>query len=805
VDTLMQDIRYSWRVLVRSPGFTAVAIVTLALGIGANTSIFSLVDGILLRPLPYRDAGRIVHLSWQGEQLHSSLTTPQFEFCRDHCQTFTAIAGVRDHDDKQLDLGSGKQWVRTLSITDGFFETLGVSFKIGRPFDRAETRPGAPFAAVLTDELWRRDYRADPAVVGRQILLDGQTYTVAGVLPSGFQFAEPADVFVSAHLANEVADQGSNTDVIGRLKPGVTLSEAEAEGRVMGAAFIEEGPKSPGQEHMGLFRPDPYQSWLGSNHRQSLLILLSAVGLLLLIACANVASLLLARANARQREISVRLALGASRARLLAQLLTESLLLGVAGAVAGLAIGVILLHSFLSAIPWTLPAVDQVGIDGRVLLFTVLIALATGVGFGFSSFFQISQLQLSRTLTRGRTTAGASRDRGRFLHLLVVGEVAIALMLAVGAGLLVESLHILSQERLGFNPNNLVVMETPFAPGTPAAAKPWEFERQALERVVAVPGVRAAAVVSVAPLHGQNNFPVQRDGHPENSIGATEIRPISSQYFSAMEIPVLRGRSFDEADFAPSTSVVVISEALARAWWGDQDPVGDHLVVGEVNGQLLTPNARPLEIVGVVGDVKGMRVSQPVRPTVYVPASSEDMTGSATDFVVRTSTMAGMAPALRQAILEVAPDQRIVDLEPMTQLVSVSVAQPNFEAILMSAFGGLALTLTLVGVYGVLNFQVSQRTHEMGVRIALGAGRRDVLGLIIGQAALLAGLGVVIGASAAWGLTRFMASQLYEVKPTDPAIFAGVGTLVLFVAILAAYLPARRALHIDPIIAVREG
>jgi putative ABC transport system permease protein len=804
MDALLRDVRYSCRVLLRAPGFAAVALVTLALGIGANTSIFSLVDGILLRPLPYRDASRIVHLSWQGKHPYPDLSAPQFEFCRDHCRSFAALAGIRQLDDKQLDLGATKQWVRTLSVTDGFFETLGVSLQIGRDFDRVDTRPGGPYAAVLTDAMWRGEFGADPTVIGRPIMLGDRPYTVTGVLPPAFQFAEAADVFISAHLGNDAVDQGYNTDVIGRLEANVSFAQAEAEGRLVGSAFNVQAPKGRGEVPEGSFHVDSYQTWLGSDHRRSLLILLGAVGLLLLIACANVASLLLARASSRQKEITVRLALGATRSQILAQLLTESLLLGVAGAVLGLAAAVVLLRALLAAIPWNLPAVDRIGIDGRVLLFTLLLGLGTSIVFGLSAFSHVRHLHLSSTLTTGRTSAGATRERGRFLSALVVSEVAIALMLSVGAGLLIESLHVLSRENLGFNPAGLMLIETPFAPGTPAATNPWAFERQAMARIESVPGVQSAAVVSVAPLHGQNNYPAQRDGHPENSIGATEIRAISSQYFYTMGIRVLRGRSLEDADFGPGASVAVISETLARVWWAGQDPVGDRLVIGEINGQLLTPTARPLQVVGVVADVKTLRVDQPARPTVYVPAAGEDLTGSA-DFVVRTRTTARIAPALREAIADVAPDQRIADLEPMTRLVRASVAQPNFEAFLMSAFGGLALALTLVGVYGVSSFQVAQRTREMGIRIALGAARHDVLGLIIGQAALLAGLGVLIGAGTAFELTRVMASLLYEVQPADPSIFGAVAALVLFVAIVAAYVPAQRAVRIDPIIAVREG
>jgi len=808
IETLWQDLRYGARMLRKSPGFTIVAVLTLALGIGANTAIFSLVDGVLLRPLPYPQADQIVHLSWQvkGGAI-PNLNAPEYEFCRDHSTSFAVLAGVRDLVDRELTSGDTKQWVKALYVTDGFFETLGVNPELGRGFVRRETLPNGPYAVVLTDKLWRSVYGADANIVGRQIVLDNRSYTVTGVAPPGFKFTEPADLFISLHLGNGVEDMGTNTDVIGRLKSGVSEAQAQAEMPVLGKEFwaqisgLERQSETQGYIHL-----DPYQSWLAGDYRMSLLMLLSAVGLLLLIACANVASLLLARANSRQKEISIRLALGATRGRLLAQFLTESLLLGSAGAAAGLAGAVTILRVVVSAIPWELPVVDRIGLDGRVLFFTLSIGIGASIAFGLVSFLQTRKVDLNSTLKDGRTIAGVGRGRGRFLGALVVGEVAISLMLALGAGLLIESLYNLYQEKLGFDPTRVVLMETPFAPGTAAASHPWDFERQALARIQAIPGVQSAAIVSVAPLNGQRNLPAQRDGHPEDSIGGTEYRAISSDYFSTMGISIMRGRGFQESDFGSSAPGALINETLARDWWPGQNPIGGRIVVGEFRGQKIPQILEaPREIIGVVADVKGLAIDRPAPPMVYVPASQAAgiMNGS-TDWVVRTSATAGIASTLRKAVTDVAPGQRIIDLEPMTQLIGASVAQPNFEGSLMGMFGGLALLLTLVGVYGVLNFQVGQRTHEIGIRMALGANRRDVTRLVIAKAAMLAALGILIGIAAAFGLTRLMGSLLYEVRPTDPAIFAGIAILVLVVAMLAAYLPARRAMRVDPMVALRH-
>ena len=802
LESFVADVRFAFRMLRKSPGFTAIAVLTLALGIGANTAIFSLVDGIILRPLPYPHPNQIVYFGWLDKaEIIPDLSVPEFVFFRDHATSFSAVAGFQGTPDEELDQGPSKRWVTAGLVTDGFFETLGINLQLGRPFGREFTREGRAYAAVLTDSLWRNAFGADPHIVGRQIVLDNQNYLVTGVLPPGFKYTQPADLFMSTHLGHSMGDEGLNTDVIGRLKPGISLSQANAEAHLLGEQFLAQATAAE-RQNSGILHLDRLQDYLASDHRQTLLMLLSAVGLLLLIACANVASLLLARATARQKEISVRLALGAGRRRLLQQFLCEGLLLGITGAAAGLAAAVASLRVFVSAIPWDLPSIDRIALDGRVLLFTSLVAVAASVAFGLASFFQTRKLNLNSTLKDGRTTAGASRGRTRLLNALVTGEVAISLMLAISAGLLIQSLYNLFQEKLGFNPAHLVMMHTPFRANTSDAII-WSFERQVLERIQAIPGVQSAAVISVAPLHGKGNMPTQRDAHPEDSIGATEYRSISSGYFSTMHIPVLRGRAFEQTDFTPSAPVAVINETLAREWWPDGNPIGDRILVGTYQGHQYFA-APPHQVVGVVADVKGTSLGAPDPPMMYVPASEGSINGS-TDWVIRTNAPAGLPSALRNAVTSVSPDQRITDLEPMRQLISgsSSVSQTNFEALLMGTFGALALFLTLVGVYGVLGFQVAQRTHEIGVRIALGATRRDVWRLVIAKAAQVAIIGVAIGLLTAFGLTRLMASQLYQVQPTDPWIFSGVAILVLLVALLAAYVPARRAMKVDPLVALR--
>jgi putative ABC transport system permease protein len=804
LEQLFQDVRYGLRMLRRSPGFTAVAVLTLALGIGANTAIFSLVDGILLRPLPYARADQIVHLSWQVKgNAVPNLTVAEFEFWRDHGSAFAAIAGTREVANRELEFGTTTRWVNALSVTDGFLEVLGVNPRFGRGFVREETLPNGANGAVLTDKLWRSTFGADAAIVGKQIVLDNRTYTVVGVLPSGYEFTEPADLLVSLHLGSTVSDMGFNTDVLARLKPGLSLLQAEAEMPLLAKDFSAQA--SGLEQGEGSIHLDSYQSWLGRDYRMSLLMLLSAVGLLLLIACANVASLLLARANSRQKEISVRLALGASRGRLLRQFLTENLVLGIAGGAIGLAGAVVVLRVFVSAIPWELPAVDHISLDSRVLLFTFCAGTGASIAFGFASFLQTQRLDLNKTLKDGRAITGGGYGRGRFLHALVIGQVAVSLMLALGAGLLIQSLYNLHNEKLGFNPEHLVLMETALAPGhTASAPNAWNLDRQALSQIGAIPGVQSAAIVSIAPLHGRGNLPAQRDGHPENSIGGTEYRAISLDYFTTMGIAVLRGRDFQESDFSSSEPIALINETLARDWWHGGSPIGDRIVVGKFRGQEIPEILEsPREIIGVVADVKGMELGHPAPPMVYVPASQAINLNGSMDWVVRTRASAGIATALQAAIKDDASGRQVADIEPMTQLISASVAQPNFEATIMGMFGGLALVLTLVGVYGVLSFQVGQRAHEIGIRMALGASRRNVSLLVIGKAAKLAAAGVVIGVGGAFGLTRLIANLLYEVKPTDPVIFAAVAILVFVVAMIAAYIPTLRAISIDPLVALR--
>ena len=805
IDNLGRDVRYGLRQMRRNPGFTAVAVLTLALGVGANTAIFSVVNAVLLRPLPYPRSDSIVRIEglWKGGESAPDLTVPEFEFYRDHANAFAAMAGYRGGADLAIKRNGVAEWISSLRVTDGFFKVLGVDPAMGRGILREETRPGSAPSVILSDSLWRKAFGADPTLVGRQVALGDASFTVVGVMPPGFTFVEqPIDAFIPLQLGRGIADTGMNTSVIARLQPMTSLAQGQADMNLVFQQLRQAGAAQSGQRGVQLLS---YQTALAGDLRTSLLILFGAVGLLLLIACANVASLIMARANVRQREISIRLALGAKRSRLLQQFLAESLLIALMGGAAGLVAAAWTLRLLASSIPWDHPVSAHIGLDGSVLGFTSLVAVATCLVFGLISHWQTSRLDHNTALKEGSTHGGRSTARGRGRSALVIGEVALSLMLLVGAGLLIESLYRLHQQQLGFDPQHVYTMSTPFAPAASATANQvWMYEQQVLQRVQAIPGVTAAAVVSLPPLMGPNNLPTQHEGHPKDSIGGMEYRAISPDYFQTMHIPILQGRSFRDADTASSTPVVIVSEVVAHAWWKNQNPIGDRLVVGEYDGrtfpEVLEP---PREVVGVVGDVKNYGLDESDPTTIYVPASQLFRPPSSTAWVIRAGSNVTLGDQLRQAVLAVNSDQRVLDIQSMSDVVAHSVAHPTFDVLLMGTFAALALALTSVGIYGVLSFHLARRTQEIGIRIALGAKRSNVLLMMVAQGALLAGVGIVIGLAGAFALSRFLSSLLYGVKPTDPPTFITVSLILAAVALVASYIPARRATKIDPMVALR--
>ena len=805
IDRFLQDLRYAIRSLRKTPMFSAVLITTLALGIGSNTAIFSIVDKLLLHPLPYPDSNSIMHLGlmWKNAEVNDTFDVPQYEFFRDHSSVLKAIAGYRPAGTVLLKTRDTQDWVSTFRVTDGFFTVFGIHPAFGRDITREETRAGSAPVAILSDPLWRRAFRADPAVVGRQIRLNEAAYTVVGVMPPGYLFLEqPTDVIVGLQLGRSIADTGMNTHLIARLRSGDTMAQAQANLNAVFAAYRRQGLAQSGQGGVQL---EPYQKWLAGDLRTSVLILSGAVALLLLIACANVAGLLIARSSARSRELSIRLAVGSGRGRLLQQFLVESLVLASAGAVAGVLAAMWTLKLLLPVIPWQNAMLSHVTIDYRALLFAGLLALGTTVVFGFTSYWQISEANLNDSLKEKGPAQWQLANPVHARSMFIVAEIALSAMLLVGAGLLIDTLFRLHQQKLGFDPDRVYTMQTPFERQKERSpAELWMFEQQVLRQISSIPGVHSAAVVSELPLTGPDNLPTEHDGHPEHSIGGMEYRAISSQYFQTIAIPVLQGRGFQETDSASSAPVAIVSESVARAWWSGRSPIGDRIVVGEYRGkQFPEVLEQPREVVGVVADVKNLSIDERNPTTVYVPAAQLPRAPGGTAWVVKANAGLPVGKALRAAVLAVNPDQRIQDSQPLSDIVANSVARPTFNAFLMSTFAALALILTGVGVYGLLSYQVQRRTQEIGIRVALGAKRTDVVWMIVKRSLVLTTFGILIGASGAFVVARILSAVVPGVRANEPGLYVLVLAVLFCAALIASYLPARRASGIDPAISLR--
>jgi putative ABC transport system permease protein len=805
LETVWQDMRFGARMLRRNPGFTSVAALTLALGIGANTAIFSIVNAVLLRPLPYPQSERIVQIGLQAtDGFIPDVTVPQFGFLRDHgASAFDSVAAFQGWSTLELKQQDRIDWLKGLRVSSDFFRTLAVSPVLGREFTDTETQRGSALSIILSDAVWRNILGAGPDIIGTRLKLNDDVYTVVGVLPPDFIFFEnPVDAYIPLRPSGSMGDSGFNTSAIARLKPHVNLSQAQ----IQMAILFPQLPNK--QDHLLGLAVVSYQHLLTGDIRPSLLVLFGAVGLLLLIACVNVASLMLARTHTRTREISIRLALGAGRARLISQLLAESLLMTVIGACAGLLLAYWSLNALLSAVPWDLHApADAVRLDRTVLGFTLIITILTSVTFGLVSFWQSRRMNVVNAIKEGQTQGAATAAHGRIRDILVVSETALSLMLLVGAALLAETVYRLHQEKLGFDPTNVVKMSVAYPDVSGySGQRLWTLQKQLLTRIQALPGVQSAAAVAVAPLAGKWNMPAQLLAYndAEHSIGGMEIRTISDGYFETMRILVRQGRGIVASDGASAPPVVVINETVARRWWKNRSPIGDHIVIGQFMGRKFfqgAPIAR--EVVGIATDVKGILLTQPAPPMVYIPAAQAQDMDSAKDFVIRAARGLDLGLALRQVVSAVDPELRITDLRTMSELISTSIASQRFDALLMVLFSSVALALASVGIYGVLSLYVQQRTHEIGVRMALGAEQRQVVRLVLKQGLVLVAIGVCIGLMAAFGLTRFLSGLLYGVRSTNIAPYA-VGSFVLVaVALLASYLPARRAMRVDPMVALR--
>src|SRR5215207_702978 len=815
--TLWQDVRYGARALWKSPGFTAVAVLAVALGVGANTAIFSVVNTVLLRALPYGNAERLAALyTGRGPSvIGGPLSYPDLLDYRAQAGAFEYVAGYQGVG-TVMSLGQGDEpeRVRGTEVMADLFPLLGVRAARGRVFTREEDVGGGPNVIVISDGMWRRRFGSDPDVVGREVRmgLSGRAATVIGVMPPGFKFppdeSEVLDYYTPfvAQNAKSNADSMNNRGAVfiptvAKLRDGVPFEQAAAEVETIANRLATQYPDTSANRRARVVRL--HEDLVGSV-RPALLVLLGAVGLVLLIACANVANLLLARAAARGREIAVRTALGATRARVARQLLTESLLLSLAGGAAGLLLSVWGVEAIVRLSPENVPRLAETSIDARVFLFALGVSVLTGLVFGLAPALQASKTDLAESLKEGGRGGSAGARRNRLRSALVVAEVALSLVLLVSAGLLIKSFRQLVTTDPGYSPERVLAVTVAlntqrFADDDSRAG----YFREAVARITQLPGVESAGLTRLLPLGRSDIFnSFQIAGRPPFAPGESRgarSYTISPEYFRVLSLPLRRGRAFSEADGKNANQVIVVNEAFVSRFFPGQEPLGQHVVLDGPDDKPLPPR----EVVGVVGNVRFQRFDDEERPEYYVPF--EQAPSAVTQVVVRAKDgdAAALTSPVRAALKGVDPNLLIWRTETMDELVGQSVAPQRFNVALLGFFAALAMLLAAVGIYGVMSYTVTQRRHEIGIRMALGAQRRDVLRLVVRQGMLLTLLGLGVGLAGAFALTRLMSSLLYGVSATDPMVFAAVSLLLAAVALLASYVPARRATKVDPMVALR--
>jgi putative ABC transport system permease protein len=809
MEALWQDLKYGARMLAKSPGFTLVAVIALGLGIGANTAIFSVVNAVLIRSLPFRNPDRLV-MVWENNRTRGRdqnvISPANYQDWRDQNSVFDSMAGMFDNRVNLTGVDDPEE-LPTQFVESNFFDLLGVNAAIGRTFTAEEGQPGKEQVVVLSQGLWKRRFGGDPGIVGKTIKLSGRDFTVVGIAPSGLQLVirqgsltgKQAELWAPlAFSQSSRTRRGRFMMSIARLKPGVTLAQAQAE--MDGIAGHLEEQYADFNTGWGV-NLVPLQNQLVGAIRPALLVLLGAVAFVLLIACANVANLLLARAATRQREIAIRTALGAQRGRIVRQLLTEATVLAALGGVLGLLLAIWGVDLLLALAPRDLTGLKDIGIDYRVLGFTMAVSVLTGVLFGLAPALEASRPNLNESLKEGgRGTAGGGRSH-RWRNAFVVVEVALALVLLIGAGLMIRSFARLQSIDPGFDAKNLLTVRLLLPTSKYGQdSQRIAFFKQLGERLDSIPGVRSAGAISVLPFGtGGAATSIEIEGRPAPPPGQQlvgDVRVVDNGYFGTMRIPLLQGRTFTEREQTQESHVVIINEAMARDFFPGEDPIGKRVTISMKDENL------PSEIIGVVRDVRHAALETPARAMTYWPYP--ELAYSGLTLVVRTeSEPLAAVNAIRREVLALDKDQPIADISTMEQLLSDSVSRARFSAMLLGVFAGVALLLAAVGIFGVMSYGVSERTHEIGLRMALGAQASDVLTLVVRQGMVLTLGGIVIGLGAAFALTRVMSSLLYGVSATDPLTFAAISVLLAAVALLACYLPARRATKVDPMIALR--
>jgi putative ABC transport system permease protein len=801
-----QDLRYGARLLRKTPGFSVIAVTVVALGMGATTAIFSVVDAVLLKPLPFRAPERLLVI-WEKNpaQNRYKLFVAPVNFLEWRKQSH-AMESMAAFQDVHINLTGGPnghvdpEELKCERVSAEMFPLLGVRPVLGRTFRPEEDQPGHANFALLSHSLWQRRFGGDPAIAGKAIRLRDQSYMVVGVLPAGFSVMTPeVDVWIPLGL-NAFDPRSANNrflTVIARLQAGAAEDRARMELETIGSGMEQANPAL----NQG-WRPSIFalEKELVGNVRQALWVLLGAVGFLLLMACANVASLLLARATTRRKEIAVRMALGAGRWRIVTQLLLESMILALAGGLLGMLLawgGVGLMARLGQA---AIPRLAEARVDARLFLFTLCVSMATGILCGVAPALESSKANLNQALTEGGRSGTTGRAGRTMRSALVVVEVAMAVLVLIGAGLLIRSFVRLRSVDAGFQPSGLLTLRVPLSGGrNNAAERRVAFFQQVVDRVAALPGVRAVGAVNGLPLTGLGvGSPFAVGGRP---APATEQRPlgvlrsVTPGYFRAMGIPLVAGRGFADSDTKPAAPVIVVNQTLARRYWREGNPLGGRLVVDT--------DGRTAAIVGVVGDVKPERIEGEDWPTIYNPYAQVPV--PTLTLVVRTvGAPLALASAVEREVRQLDPDQPVADVRPMDTVMDQAVAGARFNTVLLTAFAAIAFVLAAVGIYGVISYDVTERTHEIGIRLALGAQPGNVLKLVVGQGARLAVYGIAAGLAAAWGLTRLMVTMLFGVKPADFYTFAAISGLLGAVALGASYLPSRRAMALDPVAALRH-
>ena len=805
MDTLLQDLRYAIRQLLRNRGFTIVAVLTLTLGIGANTAIFSVIRGVLLRPLPFPEPDRLMLAVGVIGAQRAGVTAPDFRDWRAESRTLD-LAALTTYNANLTGIDEPER-VTAGRATANFFATLGVRPQLGRVFTPDEDVAGGPRVVVLTEGFWLNRMGGDSSVLGRSLTLDDVPYTVVGVMgPEAEALENGENLWIPLGLrADELAATGARfLDVVARLRPGVAPDRATAELQTIAARLAEVRPWSNKDVTPALV---PMSEVIVGDSRRPLLLLFGAVGLVLLIACANVANLLLVRANARGRESAVRTALGAGPSRLIRQLLTESVLLALIGAVGGLLLAAWGTSLLVQALPAGTPRLDQVRLDGLVLGFTLIIATLTGIVFGLAPALRVARPELARELTdAARGSAGPQRRR--LGAALIVGEIAVALVLLVSAGLLLRSFAAVTSVDPGFDAEHVTAVRIAL-PARRYASSPQtvRFYQTLVERAREVPGVRESAVASSVPFGGAGyslSIAIEGREPPARREDTPTVFPraISAGYFRTMGIRLRQGREFAASDRAGAPRVVIINETTARRYFPGESPLGRRFTPDDGGG--------PMQIVGVVADVRGFGLASDPRPETFFPIEQAppnhwEWLGRAMSLVVRAdASPARLEGALRETVWSLDRSLPIYSIRTAHALIARSVAPRRLFMLLIAGFAAVALLLAAIGIYGVMAFTVSQRTREMGIRVALGAVRQDVLRLVVGQAMILTGVGLAIGIGGALGVTRLLSQSLYGIKPSDPMTYAAIALLMCGVTVLAAYMPARRAARVDPIVALRN-